>query len=255
MRLMHVTALVAGGACGPGLELARQLVARDNTVIVLDASETAVDAACEQLPDLHAYVCELGNRSSLARVCQEIASDFPHLNVLINAVGPMRNLDLTTGGQERDLTDDVDVCLTAPIQLTASLVPRLLQSRSAAIINITSCHGAGGLAAAPAYSASKAGLTAFTLALRAQLEGSSIEVFEVAGLAQPWDAPDRSAVTDAANQTLRRHVARALRRIEAGRPLIQVGRAAQAGWIERIAQSRARRISNAETYARMATAQ
>jgi uncharacterized oxidoreductase len=69
--------------------------------------------------------------------------------------------------------------LDAPIHLSTLLIPGLSQRKDAAIVNITSGLAFSPLANVPVYSATKAALRSFTLSLRHQLAGTSIEVVEI----------------------------------------------------------------------------
>jgi len=55
MKLDNRTILITGGTSGIGLELARQLLLRGNTVIVTGRSQENLDAAQTALPGLHIF--------------------------------------------------------------------------------------------------------------------------------------------------------------------------------------------------------
>jgi uncharacterized oxidoreductase len=68
--------------------------------------------------------------------------------------------------------------LLGPIRLTDALVDHLVSRPDAAIVNITSGLAFVALKRAPTYSATKAALHSYTIALRRQLAGR-VEVIEV----------------------------------------------------------------------------
>ncbi len=91
-----------------------------------------------------------------------------------------RDIDFTTGISEFLAGEnEIIINLEAPIVLTGLFVPHLIRKKEAAIINISSGLGFVPAARMPVYSASKAGLHAFSMALRHQLLTSGIKVFEV----------------------------------------------------------------------------
>lgn len=59
------------------------------------------------------------------------------------------------------------------------LLPHLMKQPQAAILNVTSGLSFVPLAATPVYCSTKAALHSFTLSLRHQLAGSSVEVIEI----------------------------------------------------------------------------
>ncbi|WP_299177373.1 SDR family oxidoreductase [uncultured Brevundimonas sp.] len=180
MRLKHATVLITGGSSGIGLELARQLLARDNTVIIVGRRQAALDAAQAELPDVHIAACDVSRPEAVAALYTELADAFPALNVLINCAGLMRRVDLRAELDPGELTSEIDVNLKGAMWMTARFLPLFNTQAEAAIVNVTSDLAYVPMAVAPVYSASKAGLHAYTRALRAQLVGSRVEVFEVA---------------------------------------------------------------------------
>src|SRR5262249_24912400 len=69
--------------------------------------------------------------------------------------------------------------LLAPIHLTLLLFPHLREKEDAAIVNVTSGLAFAPLARTAVYAATNAALHSFTLSLRRQLEGTSVEVVEL----------------------------------------------------------------------------
>ena len=85
--------------------------------------------------------------------------------------------------------------LEAPIQLTAQFLPHLLRragaGRSPASVNITSGPAYVTLAATPVYGATKAGLQAFTKALRFVLPFSGARESALSAAARPFTSDSR----------------------------------------------------------------
>jgi uncharacterized oxidoreductase len=102
------------------------------------------------------------------------------LNILVNNAGVQRDIDFTKGISEF-LTgeNEIKINLEAPIVLTGMFIPYLTGKKEAAIINVSSGLGFVPSARMPVYSASKAGVHAFSMALRQQLLKFGIKVFEV----------------------------------------------------------------------------
>ena len=69
--------------------------------------------------------------------------------------------------------------LTAPIRLTAALLPHLQAQPSAAVVNVTSGLAFVPLLATPTYCATKAALHSYSISLRAQLADTGVQVIEL----------------------------------------------------------------------------
>ena len=180
MQLQHRTILITGGTSGIGFELARQLLARHNTVIVTGRDQERIAVALQRLSGLHGIVCDVTDPAAIAALHAEVTKRFPNLDVLVNNAGIMRNLDLTRERPLIDVTREVDVNLRGPLQMVQQFLPLLRMREQSAIINVTSGLAFVPLAISPVYSAAKAALHAYTRVLRVQLARSGVQVFELA---------------------------------------------------------------------------
>jgi uncharacterized oxidoreductase len=180
MKLTKRTILVTGGTSGIGFELSRQLLERGNTVIVTGREARRVDDARRRLPGLHGFVSDVTDAAAISALHAEVTAAFPALDVLVNNAGIMRNLDLTRAQSLSDVTREIDVNLRGPVQMVQQFLPHLRGRKQSAIVNVSSGLAFVPLAISPIYSAAKAGLHAYTRALRVQLAGSGVQVFELA---------------------------------------------------------------------------
>ena len=180
MQLRQRTILITGGTSGIGFELARQLLAQGNTVIVTGREALRIDDARERLPGLHGIVSDVTEATAIAALHAEVTARFPELDVLVNNAGIMRNLDLSRQRSLADVTREIDVNLRGPVQMVQQFLPHLRARGTSAIVNVSSGLAFVPLAISPIYSAAKAALHAYTRALRVQLAGSGVQVFELA---------------------------------------------------------------------------
>ena len=77
------------------------------------------------------------------------------------------------------LESEIAINLTAPILLSARLVPLLERGQDPMIVNVSSGLALAPKASAPVYCATKAGLSHFSRGLRFQLEPRGIRVVDV----------------------------------------------------------------------------
>ncbi|WP_020594664.1 SDR family oxidoreductase [Spirosoma panaciterrae] len=180
MKLINKTILITGGTSGVGLALLHSLHGRGNRLVVVGRNEKRMAELRDGYPDVVFLMYNLAVPSEVADLIQTIQQRFPDCSVLINNAGVQFNYLLgdDASGQSR-VGSEIQVNLTAAIQLCDALIPQLRQQSEAAIVNITSGLGISPKRSAPVYSATKAGLQVFTKALRYQLEGSVVQVVDV----------------------------------------------------------------------------
>lgn len=180
MKLQERTILITGGSSGIGLELAGQLLARGNTVLITGRNKQALENAKLRYPGLHIYKSDVSNAEDIAQLYAQISARFHKLDMLINNAGIMKIVKLQEEHSLKILTNEVDINLAAPIRMIQQFLPLLLAQKEAAIINVSSGLAFVPFTISPIYSAAKAGMHAYTRCLREQLKRSRIRVIELA---------------------------------------------------------------------------
>lgn len=180
MQLRQKTVLITGGSSGIGLELARQLLQRDNTVIITGRDQARLDAAQHALPAVHVFKSDASDPAAIIALHQAVLARFPTLDVLVNNAGVMRNLPLRQPRELADLTREIDINLKGPLQMIQQFLPHLQSRPEALIVNVSSGLAFIPFPAAPVYCAAKAAMHSYTQSLRVQLAGSSVRVVELA---------------------------------------------------------------------------
>ena len=180
MKLSGNTVLITGGATGIGYAMAEAFLAAGSEVIVCGRRADRLERARRAHPSLHARACDVAKARDRLELVEWITSKFDRMNVLVNNAGVQRDVDFTRGIADYESgANEIAVNLEAPIVLDGLLVPHLATKPGAAIVNVSSGLGFVPAAKMPVYSATKAGMHAFTMALRHQLARVDIEVFEV----------------------------------------------------------------------------
>lgn len=180
MDISNNTVLITGGATGIGLELAKQFIAKGNTVIVCGRRESKLKEAKLSLPQLITKQCDIANidqRRELYNFCIE---QFSAINILVNNAGIQREIDFRKG--EADYVNgenETAINLEATFHLTALFTPHFMKQKESAIINVSSGLGIVPLVIVPIYSATKSALHSFSISLRKQLENTTVKVFEI----------------------------------------------------------------------------
>ncbi len=180
MELSSNTVLVTGGASGIGLALAARFLRAGSRVVVCGRRTAQLQAARQRHPDLATHASDLAAPEGREALVDWATRTFPSLNVIVNNAGIQRRVALAEAEPWEVTRQELAINLDAPIHLSRLFVPHLARHPSAAIINVTSGLAFTPLAAVPIYSATKAALHSFTLSLRHQLAGTTIQVIELA---------------------------------------------------------------------------
>jgi uncharacterized oxidoreductase len=180
MDLKNSTILITGGTSGIGLELVRQLTGHGSTIIVTGRKQEALDDTQRRFPKIHVIQSDVSEPQDIKRLYEEVTKQYPDLNIIVNNAGEMRLLDVQDGSKDlENITREIDINLTGTIRMVHQFLPHLIKKRTAAIVNVSSAIAFMPYSTAPVYSASKAGVHAYTLALRLQLDKTSVRVFEL----------------------------------------------------------------------------
>lgn len=180
MDLANSTILITGGTSGIGLSLVKQLSQLGATLIVTGRNPDALHQAKQQFPLIHIVQSDVSNPADVTQLYQTVTHRFPALNMIINNAGLMRLIDLQeTSHDPEDILREINTNLSGTIQMVQQFLPHLLTQKKAAIVNVSSAIAFMTYSSAPIYSASKAGVHAYTKALRLQLDDTNVSVFEL----------------------------------------------------------------------------
>ena len=179
MKTSGNTILVSGGGSGIGLALAQRWHDAGNTVIITGRNAAKLESAVAGRTNMHAAPLDVTEPGAIKAFAAAIVAKFPALNVLVNNAGIMGYEDATAARDLSAAEDTVVTNLLGPIRLIDALVDHLAAQADSAIVNVTSGLAFVPFPKAPTYSATKAAMHSYSVALRIQLEGK-VEVIELA---------------------------------------------------------------------------
>jgi short-subunit dehydrogenase len=176
-------ALITGASRGLGMVFARALAERHHNLVLVARSPEPLHAFASELRRSHpvsviATQADLSSYGAGQSLAEQLSSGGIPIDLLVNNAGfglrgEFRDLSLPRQLEMLRLNNE------AIVELTYSLLPGMLERRQKGIINISSTAGFQPIPFASAYSATKAFLTTFSLALEQELRPSGVTVVTV----------------------------------------------------------------------------
>ncbi len=181
MKLNGCNALITGASAGLGREFARQLAGRARSLILVARREQKLnelrDELKQQHPNLsvHTHKTDLANLTQLEELMAWLEREKIDVDLLINNAG-LGDLGPFTTSDPRHNEQMMLVNMVALTSLTRRLVPPMIARRCGAILNVSSSAGFLPIPGFAVYAATKAYVTSFSEALRAELRGIGVSV-------------------------------------------------------------------------------
>jgi short-subunit dehydrogenase involved in D-alanine esterification of teichoic acids len=177
MDITKRTVFIAGATSGIGRELARRFAAAGSAVIVGGRRNDLLGKlAAEGFATVPIDVTDSG---SIDRARGTILRSHPGLDTIVTMSGVMIPEDLRDPVHFSAAQQTIDTNLLGTIRVIDAFTPHLIGRGAGAIVTVSSGIGFLPFPVMPTYAASKAGVHAYSEALRAQLEGTGVEVSEL----------------------------------------------------------------------------
>ncbi len=172
------TVVITGASAGVGAACARAFAAQKAKLVLIARGEEALAAIAEELraeTEVLAISMDVADTGSCLKLFERVEQVFGAVHCLINNAGTHLRGTVESRSPE-DLAAMVDVNMRAPLVLTAAALPYLRKAGGGSVVMVGSLAGCAPLQGAATYSATKAGLRAFTYALADELRDSNIRV-------------------------------------------------------------------------------
>jgi NAD(P)-dependent dehydrogenase (short-subunit alcohol dehydrogenase family) len=172
-------ALVTGAASGIGRAIALELAREGADLYLLDINESGLANVALEARDLgvrvRTVICDLVYPAAARSAADELLQAWGGLEILINNAG------ISYHGNTETMSDEqwdrvLAVNLHSPLLLTRRLLPALLSSGDAHIVNVCSILGLAAIPRFTAYQTSKYGLVGFSESLRAEYASRGLGV-------------------------------------------------------------------------------
>lgn len=158
-------AVVTGGTSGLGRRMALDLAAAGATVVAVGRRQRALEEVAAGMrrssPASEARACDVSDVDGYRSLLGDVEADHGRVDVLIQAAAWEQRIRI----EEADL--DLyrrlfETNLFAAVAGTLAVVPGMVERGSGVVVNVSSDHGRAPAPGTPAYSASKAALSAVT---------------------------------------------------------------------------------------------
>ncbi|MCW2140137.1 SDR family oxidoreductase [Actinoplanes cyaneus] len=172
MDINNRTVFIAGGTSGIGLGLARRFAAAGGTVIVGGRRPVSLDG-------LGTVEIDVTDADSVRRARDSVLDSHPGLDVVVTMSGVQLTEDLRDPGHFTVAETTVQTNLLGTIRVLDAFTPHLVGRGAGTFMTVSSGIGFLPFPLMATYAATKAGVHAYTEALRAHLAGTGVEVTEL----------------------------------------------------------------------------
>ena len=175
--------LLTGASGGIGRAIARLLAHRGFNLALVGRHKSALEGLRAELlgtgVEVVALAADLTDRDQRRNLPIRVMSRVGDIDVLINNAG-ISQLGAFAEMPPDEMRRVFEVNTIAPMLLTRSVLPKMLDRKTGHVVNVSSLAGRVGLPWASVYAASKAALTEWTLALNTELRGTGVAATAIA---------------------------------------------------------------------------
>lgn len=181
MKMTGNTILITGGGSGIGRALAEKFHALGNVVIISGRNLSRLEDVAAANSGMIAVELDITDANAIKDFAQHIVAEHPRLNVVINNAGIMVPEAMTVDPVNVAVADATVITnVLGPIRLSSALLPHLAKQPDATLMTVSSGLAFVPLAMTPTYSATKAAIHSWSVAMRHQLKDGPVRVVELA---------------------------------------------------------------------------
>ncbi|MEV7803149.1 SDR family NAD(P)-dependent oxidoreductase [Microbispora sp. NPDC088329] len=177
MDITNRTVFIAGATSGIGLEFARRFAAAGSSVVVGGRRADLLGRLAAEGFDT--VPIDVTDQDSVGRARDTILRGHPGLDTIVTMSGIGIPEDLRDPAHFAAAQQMIDTNLLGTIRVIDAFTPHLVGRGAGTVITVTSGIAFLPFPVMPTYAASKAAVHAYSEALRAQLDGTGVEVSEL----------------------------------------------------------------------------
>ena len=175
MNLKNKKVLITGATGGIGNCLVDKFNSFDCQILATGTNQLKLQELKEKFPKIHTKSFKLNEHENIEKFIEEVNQKLNGLDILVNNAGiTLDNLSIRLS--EENWKKVLDVNLTATFLMCKYAIKKMLKNKKGKIVNISSIVGHTGNLGQANYSASKAGIIAFSKSLAIEYAKKNINI-------------------------------------------------------------------------------
>jgi len=181
-KLKDKVAIVTGSGSGIGAASARRLAKEGARVAVVDLDGSAAEKVAQEINDAGGQAMwkqvDVSSKQDVDQLVQDVLDRWGQIDILVNNAG-FGEVQWFIDTDESMWDKTIAVNLKGTMFFSQAVLPDMIKRKSGKIINIASTGGKLGGAMLAIYSATKAGVSAFSKALAREVARHNIHVNDI----------------------------------------------------------------------------
>ncbi len=175
MNLKNKKILITGATGGIGNSLVEKFYKLESNILATGTNEEKLDQIKKKYPNVTIEKFKLDEHNKIEEFIDNVDKKLNGIDILVNNAGiTLDNLSIRLS--EDSWKKVLDINLTSTFLMCKSVIKKMLKKRYGKIINITSIVGHTGNLGQANYSASKAGIVAFSKSLALEYAKKNINI-------------------------------------------------------------------------------
>ena len=175
MNLKNKKILITGATGGIGNCLVEKFNSLESKIVATGTNEEKLENLKKKFPNIQTVKFKLDEHKKIEEFVDNVEKNMDGLDILVNNAGiTLDNLSIRL--TEENWKKVLDINLTSTFLMCKAAIKKMLKQRYGKIINITSIVGHTGNLGQANYSASKAGIVAFSKSLAIEYAKKNINI-------------------------------------------------------------------------------
>jgi NADP-dependent 3-hydroxy acid dehydrogenase YdfG len=176
------TAFITGAGSGIGRALAHALVAQGCAVFITDNNAGNLSIVEQELrakqANVHARIMDVSDRADVFKAVEEATEKLGSVEGMFNNAG-ISFSDMVETMSLDDFQRVMDIDFWGVVHGTQAVLPKMLESGTGHIVNVSSIFGIVGIPSQAAYCSAKHAVKGFNESLFYELEGTGVQIHSV----------------------------------------------------------------------------
>tara|TARA_X000001036_G_scaffold119371_1_gene112859 strand:+ start:365 stop:1096 length:732 start_codon:yes stop_codon:yes gene_type:complete len=175
MNLKNKKIIITGATGGIGNSLVKKFLDHGSIILATGTKEEKLNSLKKEFSNIHIQKFNLDEHKNIESFIDSASNKIGGLDILVNNAGiTLDNISIRL--TEENWKKVLDINLTSTFLMCKFAIKKMLKNKSGKIINITSIVGHTGNVGQANYSASKAGIVAFSKSLAIEYAKKNINI-------------------------------------------------------------------------------